>query len=106
WKLALVSLTVLPFVIIPTMRIGRRIRRTSRRTQERQAELTQILQETISGQMVVKAFGAEGYESGRFRDAARKLLKTNVRYVLQQALSSPLIVMFAAITIVALLTYA
>ncbi len=106
WKLALVSLTVLPFVVIPTTRIGRRIRRTSRRTQEKQAELTQILQETISGHMVVKAFGAEGYESRRFRDAAHKLLKTNVRYVLQQALASPLIEMFAAITIVLLLTYA
>jgi subfamily B ATP-binding cassette protein MsbA len=106
WRMALVSLTVLPFVVLPTTRIGRRIRRTSRRTQERQAELTQILQETISGHMVVKAFGAEEYESRRFRDAARKLLKTNVRYVLLQALSSPLIEMFGAITIVALLTYA
>jgi subfamily B ATP-binding cassette protein MsbA len=106
WKLALVSLTVLPFVIIPTTRIGRRIRRTSRRTQERQAELTQILQETISGHMVVKAFGAEGYESRRFRDAAHKLLRTNVRYVLLQALSSPLIEMFAAMTIVVLLWFA
>jgi subfamily B ATP-binding cassette protein MsbA len=106
WKLALVSLTVLPFVAIPTTRIGRRIRRTSRRTQDRQAELNQILQETISGHMVVKAFGAEAYESGRFRDAARKLLNTNVRYVLLQAFSSPLIEMFGAITLVALLTYA
>jgi len=106
WKLALVSLTVLPFVVIPTTRIGRRIRRTSRRTQDRQAELTQILQESIGGHMVVQAFGAEEYEAGRFRDAAHKLLRSNVRYVLQQALSSPLIEMFAAITIVALLTYA
>jgi subfamily B ATP-binding cassette protein MsbA len=105
WKLALGSLTVLPFVILPTTRIGRRIRRTSRRTQDKQAELTQILQETISGHMVVKAFGAEAYESRRFRDAARKLLRTNVRYVLLQALSSPLIEMFAAMTIVALLWF-
>ncbi len=59
WKLALVSLTVLPFVVLPTTRIGQRIRRTSRRTQDRQAELNQILQETLSGHMVVKAFGAE-----------------------------------------------
>jgi subfamily B ATP-binding cassette protein MsbA len=106
WKLAMVSLTVLPFVVIPTTRIGRRIRRTSRRTQERQADLTQILQEAIGGHMVVQAFGAEAYESRRFREAAHKLLRTNVRYVLQQALSSPLIELFAAITIVVLLTYA
>jgi subfamily B ATP-binding cassette protein MsbA len=106
WRLALVSLTVLPFVVVPTTRIGRRIRRTSRRTQDRQAELSQILQETLSGHMVVKAFGAEAYESRRFRDASHKLLKANLRYVLQQALSSPLIEMFGAITIVVLLTYA
>jgi subfamily B ATP-binding cassette protein MsbA len=106
WKLALVSLAVLPAVMLPTTRIGRRIRRISRGTQERQAELNQILQETLSGHMVVKAFHAEAYESRRFREAARRLLKTNVRYVLQQAISSPLIDMFAAVTIVGLLTYA
>ena len=106
WKLTLVSLMVLPAVMLPTTRIGRRIRRISRSTQERQAELNQILQETLSGHMVVKAFGAEEYESRRFRAAARRLLKTNVRYVLQQALSSPMIDMLAAVTIVGLLTYA
>ena len=89
WLLALISLTVLPGIMLPTTRIGKRIRRISRGTQDRQAELNQILQETLSGHMVVKAFGAEGYEIQRFRDAARRLLKTNVRYVLQQALSSP-----------------
>jgi subfamily B ATP-binding cassette protein MsbA len=106
WKLALISFTVLPAIMLPTSRIGKRIRRISRGTQERQAELNQILQETLSGHMVVKAFGAEGYETQRFRDAARRLLKTNVRYVLQQSLSSPLIDMMAAVTIVILLTYA
>jgi subfamily B ATP-binding cassette protein MsbA len=106
WKLALVSLAVLPAIMLPTTRIGRRIRRISRRTQDRQAELNQILEETLSGHMVVKAFNAEAYESRRFREAARRLLKTNVRYVLQQAISSPLIDMFAAIVIVGLLTYA
>ena len=106
WKLAAISLAVLPAVMLPTTRIGKRIRRISRGTQERQAELNQILQETLSGHMVVKAFGAEAYEFRRFREAARRLLKTNVRYVLQQALSSPLIDIMAALSIVLLLTYA
>ncbi len=106
WRLAVVSLTVLPFVMLPTRQIGRRIRRISRRTQDRQAELNQILQETLSGHMVVKAFGAEGYESRRFRDAAHNLLKSNLRYVRQQALSTPVIEMFGAATIVGLLWYA
>ena len=86
--------------------IGRRIRRTSRRTQDQPPELNQILQETLSGHMVVKAFGAEHIESRRFRDAAQRLLKSNLRYVLQQAISSPLIELFGALTIVGLLTYA
>jgi len=106
WKLALISLTVLPFVVLPTRQIGRRIRGISRRTQERQAELNQILQETLSGHMVVKAFGAEGYESRRFREAARNLLRSNLRYVRQQALSTPVIELFGAATIVGLLWYA
>jgi ATP-binding cassette, subfamily B, bacterial MsbA len=106
WRLALLSVVVLPFVILPTRKIGRRIRGTSRKTQERQGELTQILQETLSGHMVVKAFNAEPYESKRFHEAGRRLLKTNLQYVLQQALSSPLIEFVGAITIVGLLTYA
>ena len=93
WKLALVSLTVLPFVLIPTARIGRRIRRISRRSQAG----------NLSG---VQAFGTEEYESRRFRQAAQRLLKSNLRYIRQQALPSPLIDFFAALTIVGLLTYA
>jgi subfamily B ATP-binding cassette protein MsbA len=106
WRLAAVSLTVLPFVLLPTRFIGRRIRRTSRGAQDRQADLNQILQETLSGHMVVAAFGAEAYESRRFREASRRLLRSNLRYTLEQAMSSPLIELFGALTIVGLLTYA
>jgi subfamily B ATP-binding cassette protein MsbA len=106
WRLALVSLTVLPFVLYPTVRIGRRIRRTSRNTQDAAGEINQILQEAITGQEVVKAFGAEKYEVRRFQAASEWLLKGNLRYVLQQAIASPLIEFFAAVTIVALLGYA
>jgi subfamily B ATP-binding cassette protein MsbA len=106
WKLAIVSLTVLPFVLVPTARIGRRIRRISRRTQDHAAELNEILQETLSGHGVVKAFGAEEYEGQRFREAAQRLRRSNLRYVLQQALASPIIELCGVVTIVGLLTYA
>jgi subfamily B ATP-binding cassette protein MsbA len=106
WKLASVSLTVLPFVLVPTLRLGRRIRRTTRHAQDNAAELNQVLQETLSGHQVVKAFGAEEVESNRFRDRAEKLRNTNLRYVAQQAIPSPVIEFFGAITIVGLLTYA
>ena len=106
WQLALGSLIVMPLVLVPTARLGRRIRRTSRHAQDQAAEVNEILQETLSGHQVVKAFGTEVYESRRFQDASRRLLRSNLRYVRQQAVSSPLIELFGALTIVALLMYA
>src|SRR5690349_6242038 len=106
WRLALASLTVLPFVLFPTLRLGRRIRRTTRSAQDNAAELNQVLQETLSGHQVVKAFSAEEIESNRFRERAERLRSSNLRYVAQQAVASPLIEFFGAITIVGLLSYA
>ena len=106
WRLALVSTTVLPFVLLPTMRLGKRIRRSTRSAQDDAAEMSQILQEAFSGYAVVKSFTAEQLESDRFRKAARKFKKSSLRYIAQQALPSPIIEFFGAVTIVGLLTYA
>ena len=106
WALAAVSLTLLPFVLLPTSRIGRRIRTTTRRAQDDLADMTKVLQETLAGNRVVKAFSMEDFEIGRFRETAERLFRSNLRYVRQQALASPLIEMFGALTIVGLLTYA
>jgi subfamily B ATP-binding cassette protein MsbA len=106
WKLALISLLLVPVVVLPVTNIGKRIRRTTRRTQDNQGELSQVLQETLSGHMVVKAFSAEPYESRRFHDAARRLLKTNLQYVRQQAISSPLIEVLGAAAVVGFIWYA
>ena len=106
WKLALVSLTLLPFVLIPTARIGKRIRRNTRHAQDDAAELNQILQETLSGHLVVKTFGAEAHEGLRFRRASERLKNSSLRYVAMQSLASPIIEFFGAITIVGLVSYA
>ncbi|MCC6341454.1 MAG: ATP-binding cassette domain-containing protein [Bryobacterales bacterium] len=106
WKLAIVSFTVLPFVFVPTARLGRKLRRTTRGAQDDAAELNQILQETLTGHQVVKSFGAEGLEAERFRKASARLRSSNLRYAAQQAIASPLIEFFGALTIVILLTYA
>jgi len=105
WKLALFALTLFPFVLVPTARLGKRIRRTSRSTQEATSEVTQVLQEAISGHQVVKAFGAEPYEIRRFRAAADRLLRMNMRYVLIQGIPSPFIEFMGALTFVGLLWY-
>jgi subfamily B ATP-binding cassette protein MsbA len=105
WRLALFSLTLFPFVLLPTARLGKKIRRTSRRTQDAAGEVTQVLQEAISGHQVVKAFGAEKYELRRFRTAGEHLLKSNLRYVLIQGIPSPFIEFMGAVTFIGLLWF-
>jgi subfamily B ATP-binding cassette protein MsbA len=105
WKLAFFSLALFPFVLLPTAKLGRKIRRSSRSTQDSVGELNQILQEAISGQQVVKAFSAEKYEFRRFRAAASRLLKTNMRKVLLQGIPSPFIELMGAVTFVGLFWY-
>jgi len=104
WKLALFSLMLFPCVLIPTAMLGKRIRRMSRTTQDAEGTLSQVLQEAIAGHQVVKAFGAESYESNRFRAAADRLLRANLRKVLQ-GIPSPLIEFMGAATFVGLLWY-
>lgn len=106
WKLALVSLTVLPFVLLPTARLGKRIRKTTRRAQDEAAAMSEILQEGFSGHAVVKSFTAESMESARFRRVAQRFRRASLRYIAMQGLPSPIIEFFGAATIVGLLTYA
>jgi len=106
WKLALVSVTVLPFVLLPTARLGKRIRRSTRRAQDEAAAMSEILQEGFSGHAVVKAFTAERIESAKFRRAAQRFRQASLKYIALQALPSPIIEFFGAVTIVGLLTYA
>ncbi|MBI5083837.1 MAG: ABC transporter ATP-binding protein [Acidobacteria bacterium] len=105
WRLALASTTVLPFVLLPTARLGRRIRRSTRSAQDSAAEMSQILQEAFSGHAVVKSFTAEKMESDRFRKTAQKFKRASLRYIGFQALPSPIIEFFGALTIVGLLHY-
>ncbi len=105
WRLAVFSLAVLPVVLLPTAKLGRRIRRLSRRTQDAVGDLNQVLQEGISGHQVVKAFGTEKFESRRFRTAAARLLKSNLRKVLLQGIPSPLIEMMGAVTFIGLIWF-
>jgi subfamily B ATP-binding cassette protein MsbA len=103
WKLSLISLIVFPVVAVLTVRLGRRIRSTTRYAQDMAAGLNQILQETLTGHQVVKSFGAEDYESKRFRLASQRLRAGSLRYVAHQAIASPIIEVFGAFTIILML---
>ena len=90
WKMALGCGLLLPLVAWPVNKFGRKIRRSAETSQTRLADLSQILQETVSGNRVVKAFGMEDFEIHKFREAARKLLRENMRLVRAAATTGPL----------------
>ncbi len=101
--LAWVLLLFVPFIIYSAARIGRRVRTTTRRGQDQLADVQNILHETITGNRIVKAFGMESWEVERFRKAAQRLFRANLRSVAAAALSSPLMDTFGAIAIAMLL---
>lgn len=105
WKLALASLILVPFVVLPSANIGNYIRVSSRSSQDKMAELNNVLQETFSGIRIVKAFVMEMFEVNKFKAATRRLLKTNLRWVRAQAATSPLMEVLGAVTIAGLLLY-
>jgi subfamily B ATP-binding cassette protein MsbA len=89
-KLALVLLIFVPFVIVSAGKIGRRVRSTTRKGQDKLADVQNILHETITGNRIVKAFGMENWENARFRSASRKFFRANLKSVAVQSISSPL----------------
>ncbi len=102
-KLAWVLLIFVPVVISSMRRIGRGVRSTTRKGQDKLAEIQNILHETITGNPIVKAFNMEFWEARRFRQAARRLLYANLNTVRAQAISSPLMDLIGAVAIAGLL---
>ncbi len=102
-QLAWVLLLFIPFIVYSAMRIGRQVRRTTRGGQDKLADIQNVLQETITGNRIVKAFSMENWEMDRFRAAAQRLFRANLRSVAASSISSPLMDVFGAITIALLL---
>jgi ATP-binding cassette, subfamily B, bacterial MsbA len=106
WKMTLAVGLVLPLVVLPVGKFGRKIRHSAQTSQDRLGELSQILQETVSGNRVVKAFGMEDFEIRKFREAARRLLRESMRWARAGVATAPLMDLLGAIIIPLLLLYA
>jgi ATP-binding cassette, subfamily B, bacterial MsbA len=102
-RLAWVLVLFVPVIIFSAVRIGRRVRTTTRRGQDQLADVQNILHETITGNRIVKAFGMESWEVARFRKAAQRLFRANLRSVAASAISSPLMDVLGSIAIALLL---
>jgi subfamily B ATP-binding cassette protein MsbA len=106
WKMTLGSVILLPMVIWPVRTLGKRIRRSTEKIQAGVGELSQILEETVSGNRVVKAFGMEDFEIKKFRVSAGRLLRENMRWIRAAVATSPLMDLLGAAVIVVVLMYA
>jgi len=90
WQLTLMALVILPFSMLIIYWIGVKLRRQSGRIQSKIADITSILQETISGVKIVKAFGMEDYENKKFFRETKNYFKMILRIARARNLSSPL----------------
>ncbi len=102
-KLAWVLLIFIPIIVVSAGRIGRRVRKTTRKGQDKLAEIQNILHETITGNRIVKAFVTEAWEIMRFRGAAKRLFRANLRSVSAAAVSSPLMDILGSVAVAFLL---
>ncbi len=89
WKLAFIAMLVFPLTVYPIAKFGRMMRKVATRTQTRMGSLASLLQETISGIRIVKAFNMEEHENKRFSAENEQLFKLTLKTVSVQAISSP-----------------
>jgi len=97
--LSLALFLFIPAVVVSARRIGRNVRVRTRTGQDKLAEIQNILHETVTGNSIVKAFNTELWEILRFRKAATRLFRANLRSVRIQSISSPLMDSIGAVAI-------
>ena len=102
-RLSWALLLFVPVVITSARRIGRSVRTRTRTGQDKLAEIQNILHETVTGNRIVKAFNTELWEILRFKKAAKRLFRANLRSARIQSISSPLMDTIGSVAIAALL---
>jgi len=91
FKLALVSFVLLPLIGFPIIKVGRILRKLSKRAQEKMADINSLLYETIIGVRIVKAFNMESYEIDKFNTANRDFYKIVMKAIRRVLFLSPMI---------------
>ncbi|MCX5819056.1 MAG: lipid A export permease/ATP-binding protein MsbA [Deltaproteobacteria bacterium] len=105
WQLAIIAMFVFPLAVYPIAKFGQKMRQVATRTQVTVGSLMTLLQETISGTRIVKAFGMEEYENGRFAGENERLFRLNLKSVSINAVSSPFMEFLGGLGIAAIVFY-
>ena len=99
WILASIAFFVFPASVLPIMRLSKKIKRFTRRGQISTGMLTELLQESIQGNRIVKAFGMEDYEDQRFMQENFRLFKQSLRASRIKSIVSPAMELLASFAI-------
>jgi len=105
WMLALIAMAVFPIIIYPILRFGRKMRSATYDGQVVMGEMSSLIEETVGGIRVVKAFGMEEYERKRFRDLIGGFMKHQMRIFKVNAMSFPIMELVAGFGIAGVLFY-
>ncbi|MFQ5356429.1 MAG: lipid A export permease/ATP-binding protein MsbA [Mariprofundaceae bacterium] len=105
WLLAVIAITVFPVVVLPIVRFGKKMRRASADGQVSMGALSSLIEETVGGIRIVKAFGMEKYEKSRFSKLTEDFFQHQMRAFRVHALSFPIMELLAGCGIAAVLFY-
>ncbi len=105
WVLASIAFVVFPLTVAPLLRLSRRLRRVTRQGQSTLGDLAALLQETIQGNRVVKAFGMEEYERRRFDAESERLVGLSIKAARIKAFTTPMMEILASFGIAGVVWY-
>jgi ATP-binding cassette, subfamily B, bacterial MsbA len=105
WVLALIAFVVFPASVLPIIRMSKRLRAFSKKGQVSMGNMTMLLQETIQGNRVVKAFGMESYENQRFAEENNRLFRLYMKGTRIRAFTNPMMEVLAAFGIAGVVWY-
>ncbi|MCH7795849.1 MAG: ATP-binding cassette domain-containing protein, partial [Proteobacteria bacterium] len=105
WRLALIAVAVFPTAIFPIVRIGRRMRKVSDRTQAQVGQLTTLLDETFQGVRYVKAYAMEAYENVRAARAIEAVFGLHYKGARTRSALHPIMEVLGGLAIVAVILY-
>ncbi len=105
YKLAMVSILVVPLTGVPISKIGSRLRRLSRKRQEKIAEINTLLQETFTGTKIVKAFCMEEVENKKFHKLNQRLYHLIMKSVRVDEITTPLMELIGSLGLAIVIWY-
>jgi subfamily B ATP-binding cassette protein MsbA len=105
WQLAALAFVVFPVAVVPIVRIGRRMRKVTANTQEEMGQFTTLLEQTIQGIRVVKAYVMEEYEKRRIAALVERIFRLNLRSARTRSLSSPIMETLGGLAVAVVIVY-